>query len=108
MSFPDLADPLNAIRARFVDFEKIIRKHVYHPAFAGSFSLKKVVPALVTDVSYNGLAVADGDNAIATFARMARGEIEDVPEARKQLLAYCETDTIVMVKLHEILAGMVT
>ena len=106
--FPDLADPLNAIRARFVDFEKIIRKHVYHPAFAGSFSLKKVVPALVTDVSYNGLAVADGDNAIATFARMARGEIEDVPEARKQLLAYCETDTIVMVKLHEILAGMVT
>lgn len=105
--FPDLADPLNAIRARFVDFERIIRKHVYHPAFAGSFSLKKVVPALVTDVSYDGLAIADGDNAIATFARMARGEIENVAEARKNLLAYCETDTFVMVKLHEILAGMV-
>ena len=35
--FPDLADPLNAIRTRFVDFERIIKKHVYHPAFAGSF-----------------------------------------------------------------------
>ena len=81
--FPDLADPLNAIRARFVDFERIIKKHVYHPAFAGSFSLKKVVPALVTDVSYDGLAIADGDNAIATFARMARGEIENVAEARR-------------------------
>ena len=106
--FPELAGSLNAIRARLVDFEKIIRKHIYHPAFAGSFSLKKVVPALVPDVSYDGLAVADGSNAIAMFARMARGEIEDVAEARKHLLAYCETDTLVMVKLHEILAKMAT
>ena len=106
--FPDLTDPLNAIRGRFVDFEKIVREHVYHPRFAGSFSLKKVVPAFVTDVSYDGLAIADGDNAIAMFARMARGEIEDVAEVRRQLLAYCETDTLVMVKLHEILTGMVT
>ena len=107
--FPDLAGPLNAILTRLVDFMKIIKKHVYHPAFAGSFSLKKVVPALeVSDVSYDGLAVADGDNAIAMFARMARGEIENVAEARKQLLVYCETDTLVMVKLHEILVGMAT
>ena len=106
--FPELAVPLSAIRARLVDFEKIIRKHVYHPAFVGSFSLKKVVPALVPAVSYDGLVVADGDNAVAMFARMARGEIEDVAEARKHLLAYCETDTFVMVKLHEILAGMAT
>ena len=105
--FTDLTGPLNAIRKRFVDFEKIIRKHVYHPAFAGRFSLKKVVPALVPDVSYDGLAVANGDNAIAVFARMAREEITDVAEARKQLLAYCRTDTLVMVRLHEILAGMV-
>ena len=105
--FPDLTGPLEAIRARFVDFEKIVREHVYHPAFAGSYSLKKVVPALVTDVSYDALPIANGDNAIAMFARMARGEIENVTEVRKQLLAYCETDTLVMVKLHEILAGMV-
>ena len=106
--FPELAGPLSAIRARLVDFVKIIREHIYHPAFSGSFSLKKVVPALVSDVSYDGLVVADGDNAVAMFARMARGEIEDVAEARSHLLAYCETDTFVMVKLHEILAGMAT
>ena len=105
--FPDLAGPLNAIRGRLVDFNTIVNKHVYHPEFAGSYSLKKVVPALVTDVSYDGLAVADGDNAIAVFARMARGEITDVAETRKHLLAYCKTDTLVMVRLHESLAGMV-
>lgn len=41
------------------------------------------------------------------FARMARGEIEDVAETRKQLLTYCKTDTLVMVRLHEVLASMV-
>ena len=70
----------------------------------GELSLKKVVPSLVPDVSYAGLGVADGDNASAVYARMARGEIKDV--ARRQLLAYCKTDTLVMVRLHEILADM--
>ena len=88
-----------------MDFAKIIKNHVYHPKFAGSFSLKKVGPALVPDViSYDGLGVADGDNASAVYARMARGEIKDV--VRRQLLAYCKTDTLVMVRLHEILADM--
>ena len=104
--FPDLAGQLNAIRARLVDFKKIVEKHVYHPAFAGSFSLKKIVPALVPDISYKGLDVADGENAVALFARMARGEIEAVAEAREHLLAYCKTDTLVMVRLHKILADM--
>ena len=104
--FPDLARPLTALSRRLVDFEKIIRKHIYHPAFAGSFSLKKVVPTLVTDVGYEDLAVRDGSAAIALFAQMARGEVEDVEEARRSLLAYCKTDTFVMVRLHEILAGM--
>ena len=104
--FPDLVRPLTAISRRLVDFEKIIRKHIYHPAFGGSFSLKKVVPTLVTDVDYDDLGVRDGSAAIAVFAQMARGEVEDVDEARRNLLAYCRTDTFVMVRLHEILAGM--
>ena len=96
-----LARPLTAISRRLVDFEKIIRKHIYHPAFGGSFSLKKVVTTLVTDVGYNDLAVRDGSAAIALFAQMARGEVEDVDEARRNLLAYCRTDTLVMVRLHD-------
>ena len=103
---PELAAPLHAILKRIVDFEKIIKKHVYHPKFAGSFSLKRVVPVLVPDVSYDELAVADGENASAVYARMARGEIEDVSEARRQLLDYCKIDTLAMVRLHKVLADM--
>ena len=104
--FGDLADPLNAIRQRLVDFAKIVRKHVYHPAFGGSFSLKKVVPALVPDISYDDLAIGDGGSAVAVFARLARNEIADVARARQDLLTYCKTDTFVMVRLHEELANL--
>lgn len=104
--FPTLVGDLGAVRARLVDLQKIIKKHVYHPAFAGRFSLKKVVPVLVSGVGYEELEIADGDSASATFARMARGEIENVPEARESLLAYCKTDTLVMVNLHKTLVGM--
>ena len=102
---PILSLPQTAIETRLVDFEKIIRNHIYHPAFGGSFSLKKVMPALFTDISYDGLAVRDGSAAIA---QMARGKVEDVDEARRNLLAYCKTDTLVMVRLHEIMARMAT
>ena len=104
--FPDLSSTLTAIDERLVDFEKIIKGHIYHPAFGGSFSLKKIIPALVTDISYDDLAIRDGWAAIALFAQMARGEVEDVNETRRNFLAYCKTDTLVMVRLHEIVAGM--
>ena len=104
--FPDLTDSLEAIRRRLTDFATVVRKHVYHPAFHGSFSLKKVIPALVPEVSYADLDIGDGDTAISIFAKMARNEIGDIEEARRNLLAYCETDTLVMVKLHETLTTL--
>ena len=106
--FPDLSSSLAAILTRLVDFEKIIRSHIYHPAFGGSFSLKKVMPALGTGIGYDHLAVHDGSAAVALFAQIARGEVEDVDEARGDLLAYCKNDTYVMVRLHEIVARMAT
>ena len=107
-SFPDLATPLDAILARLKDLLKIVREHIYHPAFEGSFSIKKVLPALVTDLSYEGLEIANGDTAITRFARMARGEVKDadIDATRKKLLEYCATDTLAMVKVHEVLIDL--
>ena len=104
-AFPELAEPLERILGRLVDLLPVIRDHVYHPEFRGSFSIKKVLSALVPDLSYSGLEVADGYTAIARFARMANGEIcgEDVPVTRQQLLDYCKMDTLAMVRLHETL-----
>ncbi|MBZ5614669.1 MAG: DUF2779 domain-containing protein [Acidobacteriia bacterium] len=104
-AFPDLAAPLQSILGRLLDLEKMIEGNVYHPEFRGSFSIKKVLPALVPDLSYAELNIRDGDTAIARFARMAKGEVsgDEAETTRRQLLKYCEMDTYAMLKLHEVL-----
>lgn len=104
-AFSDLTAPLQAIIDRLKNLLPVIEDHVYHPGFRGSFSIKKVLPALVPDLSYAGLDVADGDTAITRFARMARGEIsgDDVRITRQRLLDYCALDTLAMLRLHEAL-----
>jgi CRISPR/Cas system-associated exonuclease Cas4 (RecB family) len=107
-AFPDLAAPLDMILGRLVDLLSFISDYVSHPDFKGSFSIKRVLPALVPDLSYKGLAVADGDTAITRFARMARGEItgNDIEPTRRHLLDYCKLDTFAMLRLHETLHEM--
>jgi len=109
-AFPDLIPKLQAILDRLLDLLPIIRDYIYHPEFKGSFSIKKVLPALVPDLSYKGLSIADGDTAITRFARMARGEIsgDAVLTTRKELLNYCRMDTLAMVRLHERLSELAT
>ena len=107
-AFPDLAAALDAILGRLVDLLSVITEYVSHPDFKGSYSIKKVLPVLVPELSYQGLAVRDGDTAITRFARMARGEItgSDVAPTRQQLLEYCKLDTFAMLRLHEALVKM--
>jgi hypothetical protein len=40
-TFPALEPQLLSITARLVDLPAIVRKHVYHPEFDGSFSSQK-------------------------------------------------------------------
>src|ERR1035437_5386082 len=42
------------IQSRLWDLLPVVRNHVYHPAFAGSFSLKAVLPVLVPEMTYAG------------------------------------------------------
>jgi hypothetical protein len=101
---PELAEELRGIAACIVDLLPIVRSNVYHPGFGGSFSLKKVLPALVEGLNYEGLAIAEGETAQAELARLifAGHTMDDTERAdlRKALLAYCQRDTEAMVALH--------
>jgi len=57
-------------------------------------------------MTYEGLAIGDGDDASALFARMARGEktAAECAEIRANLLRYCQQDTLGMVRVHQALA----
>ncbi|MGA8340899.1 MAG: DUF2779 domain-containing protein, partial [Candidatus Sulfotelmatobacter sp.] len=99
--FPEFADRINAIQARLFDLLSVVREHTYHPAYAGSYSIKSVLPALVPEMSYAGMAVADGQSAGLAWESLVRGSL-DASERdiiRKALLDYCGQDTLAMVRL---------
>ena len=57
---PEYAAKIAKIPDRLWDLWPFVRRHVYYPQFQGSFSLKTVLPALVPDLSYEGMVVAAG------------------------------------------------
>ena len=108
-ALPDLAADLQALRARLRDLLAIVRAHVYHPDFHGSFSLKTVAPALVPGFGYADLAaIRDGAQATVEFARLAAGEPggDDEARVRAALRAYCARDTEALVRLHDALRAL--
>lgn len=104
---PALAPELAELESKLVDLLPVLRDHVYHPAFRGSFSLKYVLPALVPDLSYNDLVIVDGRLASVEIARLLfvadRVPPDERDRVRHDLLAYCERDTWAMVRLLETL-----
>ena len=79
------------------------RRGFHHPDFRGSTSIKRTLPVLVPGMTYDGMAIGDGDSASAAFARMARQETDaaEIEGIRANLLKYCKQDTLAMVRLHE-------
>jgi hypothetical protein len=106
---PDLADSLQALSSRLVDLCALISKHFYHPDFHGSYSIKGVLPVLVPEMSYDGMNIADGGDAMAVFAWLVNGRYNggEAEQVKKDLLEYCKLDTLAMVRLHESLIKFV-
>jgi hypothetical protein len=88
---------------RLWDLLPAVRRHVYHPKFAGSYSLRYVLPALVPEMTYEGMEVANGTEAGVAWERLVRGSLDQVEreKTRKALLDYCSQDTLAMVELTE-------
>lgn len=93
---------IDAVLNRLWDLLAIIKKSYYHPLFAGSFSIKAVLPIL-TDVSYAGLAIHRGDEAAAEYERMITLDEtdDDREDIREALLRYCKQDTYAMLAVRK-------
>ena len=100
---PEFAARIKQIQRRLWDLLPVMRNHVYHPAFAGSFSLKAVLPALVPEMTYEGMAVANGQDAGLAWESLVRGTVDgsERDRIRKALLDYCGQDTLALVSLVE-------
>jgi hypothetical protein len=81
------------VQARLWDLLPVIRNNVYHPRFLGSFSIKHVLPALVPDMSYENMEVADGAEAGFAYEKMISGEVDaqEGEKLKQSLLEYWQT-----------------
>jgi len=100
---PEFSGRVKKIQRRLFDLLPLVRNRVYHPAFAGSFSLKAVLPALVPDMTYEGMLVAGGQDAGLAWESLIRGGLDrdEHQRVRKALLDYCGQDTLALIKLVE-------
>ena len=107
--FPEFADRIGAIQARLFDLLPIIRVHTYHPAYAGSYSIKSVLPALVPAMTYDGMEVANGQDAGLAWERLVHGGLDQREQERTRtaLLDYCRQDTLALVRLLQQLRAQV-
>ena len=107
---PAFRSELVELEHKLIDLLPVLRDHVYHPDFLGSFSIKRVLAPLVPELSYSDLVIVDGMVASVKIARLlfVAGKIppEEVPRVRNDLLEYCKRDTWAMVKLLEKLRAL--
>lgn len=105
--FPDLAGEigkrLENVRDLMVPFR---RRDVYRWQMRGSYSIKEVLPAMVPDLSYAGMVVADGMAAMQAYHDMCAMEPgEELEQLRRAMLEYCRLDTFAMVSILGELGG---
>ncbi len=103
-AFPQYHNELLEMNERFFDLLPITRNAYYHPSQKGSWSIKAVLPALVPELSYKDLdGVQNGGDAQLAWMKAVRSDAEVSKMIADQLLAYCELDTMAMVKIMDAL-----
>ena len=104
-TFPAFERPLMRVVARLWDLYEVIKAHYYHPNFAGSYSIKAVLPALVPALGYEDLEVQDGSSAARAYYRMIFEETDWVEQERmaEALSRYCARDTRAMLEIRKVL-----
>jgi hypothetical protein len=106
-AFPALRYHLLNIRDNIVDFLDPFRAGYYYlPEMEGSFSIKKVLPALFPNdpqLDYSNLtgSVHNGGEAMTIFPKIKDMTPADQQKARQSLLDYCHLDTMAMVKIWQ-------
>ena len=111
--FPEYKDKLLKIRDNVFDLMNIVKTksslyeklgyskeeakmfNYYHPDMDGSFSIKKVLP-LFSDLTYKGMEVGNGVEAMVTYASFPKLLPLDYKHKYQKLVEYCQQDTYAM------------
>lgn len=99
--FPDYSVMIEEIINKVLDLMIPFRNKIYYsPKMKGSFSIKKVLPALVPYMKYDDLEISDGNTASRLFeALYYDSDFMRQIEIRKALYLYCNLDSLAMVNI---------
>jgi hypothetical protein len=101
---------MESINDRIIDLKTPFSKDWFiDKNFFGSASIKDVMPALVTDLSYKELLIHEGNAAQRVWMEtVLEGKNTDKKdEIMNALIEYCKLDTLAMVRLLEVLHNQV-
>ena len=122
--FPKYKDKLLKINSQIFDLMNIVKTNTkmykelgyeeseakmvnyYNPDMDGSYSIKKVLP-IFSDLTYKGMEVANGVDAMITYARFPKLNKLDYEHKYQKLVEYCKQDTYAMFKVLEGLKSLV-
>jgi hypothetical protein len=100
---------LEQLNERIYDLGDIVNLGYYlHPGFKGSWSIKHVLPVMVPELSYKGMAIGKGDQASMAWWNMTFGQVDQREKEllTEALLRYCELDTLAMVEIYRNLVDL--
>lgn len=107
--YPHKTDFLDDCITRTVDLEDVFKTGYVDIAFEGSTSIKKVLPIIVPDLSYDDMDIGDGTVAMDGWKKMLNLPIgSERDRQRKALLEYCKLDTLAMVRIYQFVDGLVS
>jgi len=105
----DFKDFLEDLNGRVYDLMDIFKNNLYvDPKFKGSNSIKDVLPVLVPELSYKTLNIHNGSMAMVGWYKMVyeNSTSQEKEQILKDLLVYCEQDTLAMVRIWEFLNNL--
>lgn len=102
--YPEHKVFMDSVNSRVFDLMEIFSKQYYvHPDFYGSHSIKNVLPVLVPDLSYKSLGIQEGSTASLSWYQMNFDSLDEsqCKKIYSDLLAYCELDSLAMVRIYQ-------
>lgn len=106
--FPEHEERVNRMLARIADLMVPFQRRAYYkPQMKSSHSIKKVLPAINPEYTYENLEIQEGSAAGVEYLRLMKlVSDEEIKRVRKNLLEYCGRDTWGMVVIWEELMGV--
>jgi len=100
---PEDKEFLMDLNERTFDLMVPFKKDYLHPKLGGSARLKSVVPVMLDSLSYDGLDVARGTEAMDAWHKLIFNNLsdEEYDKIKKDLIKYCTYDTLSMVKIFK-------